>query len=138
MTFELALRDRIGDAYNFTVADGTGIEKGTLLSLANPRTAAKSAVEGEVCAGVLAREKVADDDRTQCAVIMDGIFDATASGAIPIGCPIMSAGQDNHVKLVAGISTSGAAIIGYALEEASDKEKIQCRINVGTGGGFAL
>ena len=118
-----------GVIQDFTVADGTGIEKGTVLKLTDPRTAAASDGEGDVCAGIAAREKVASDGRTQLSVYRRGDFDMKASGAIVVGFPVQSAGHDNYVKKATG-TLSGAAIIGYALETATDNETVQIRLNL--------
>lgn len=114
---------------DFTVADGTGIEKGTLLKLTDPRTAIASSAAGDVMAGIAAREKIASDGRTRLAVCRRGDFDLIASGAVLAGHPVMSAGHHNYVKLLSS-GYSGASIIGYALETASDGEVIQVRVNL--------
>lgn len=134
MTFEAELRDRLENPIDFTCADGTGIEKGTLLKLTDPRTASASNGAGDIIAGIAAREKIANDGRTRIPVFTRGIFDMYASGAINAGAPVMSAGVSNEVKLATN-GLSGAAIIGYALETASDTEVIQIMFRVGGGSG---
>jgi hypothetical protein len=55
-----------------------------------------------------------------------------ASGAITAGYPVMYAGDavyQNNVK-VAPASASGASVIGYARETASDGETINVRIRI--------
>jgi len=136
MANEAVLRDRISEPLDFTVADGTGIEKGTLLKLTDARTAIASTAAGDVIAGIAAREKIANDGRTRLAVFREGIFDMKASGAITVGHVVYSAGAVNEVK-VAPATASGASIIGYALETASDAETIQIYVNVGAGGRHA-
>lgn len=129
MAYEATARYGPYEYADFTVADGTGIEKGTLLKLTDPRTAIKSSGAGDVIAGIAAREKIASDGRTRLAVCRRGDFDMYASGAIPVGVPVISAGHDNYVK-EAGSGYSGASIIGYALETASTGELIQVRVNL--------
>jgi len=116
---------------DYTCADGTGIEKGTLVKLSDPRTvAATTAVtDGEVCAGITAREKIASDGRTQISVHKKGYFEMNASGAIVVGAPVISAGG-NEVSTAAGTNYSGAAIIGYAEETAADNETILVRLDL--------
>lgn len=136
MANEAVIRERSSnplDCIDFTVADGTGIEKGTLLKVTDPRTAAACDGESDVIAGIAAREKVANDGRTRLAVFRRGIFDMNASGAIPVGAPVMAAGAANQVKLAA-VTASGAMVIGTALETASDAETIQIDLNIGVGG----
>lgn len=112
---------------DYTVADGTGIERGTLLKLTDPRTAIASSAAGDPIAGIAAREKIASDGRTQLSVVRRGDFDMYASGAIVAGHPVISAGHDNYVKVLTS-GYSGASIIGYALETASTGEQIQVRL----------
>ena len=126
MTYEAELRDRKDDPVDFYCADGTGIAKGTLLKLSDARVVSAADSEGCVCAGIAAREKVANDGRTRIAVYQQGIFDMVASGAISVGSKLIAAGVNNQVK--AGNAQSGAAIIGYALETATDGERIQVRL----------
>ncbi len=116
---------------DYTCADGVTIEKGTILSLADPRTVAASAAAAEPCAGIAAREKIASDGRTRIAVHKQGYFDVSASGAILIGAPCMSAGVANQVKAAIPLTTvSGACILGYAEETAADGEVYVMRLNL--------
>lgn len=133
MANEASLRDRIEDPINFTVADGTGIEKGTLLKLTDPRTAIASTAKADPLAGILAREKVASDGRTIAAVYRRGIFDMLASGAITVGGAVQSASDANYPNAVmaAAVTSSGAQILGTALETATDGETIQIFVEVG-------
>jgi len=135
MVNEAVIRDNLNAvAMDFTVADETGIEKGTLLALSDPRTAAASAAEGGPLAGIAAREKIASDGRTRLSVYRSNIVvDMKASGAIDVGRAVMSSGAVNEVK-VAAATVSGAGILGYALETAADAETIQIYVNVGSGG----
>jgi hypothetical protein len=135
MANEAFLRDRLDNPIDFTVADGTGIEKGALLKLTDPRTASLADGAGDVIAGIAAREKVANNGITQLAVFRKGIFDMLASGAISVGQPVMSAASTtpNAVKLAGGALVSGASIIGHALETATDGEVIQIYVNIGGG-----
>ena len=119
-----------GVIQDYTVADGTGIEKGTLLKVSDPRTAAASDGEADPCAGVAAREKIASDGRTQLAVYKKGYFQANASGAIIMGAPLISAGEVNQVKAATTADHSGAQIIGYSEETAADGEDVIIRLDL--------
>lgn len=134
MAYEAAIRERIEDPIDFTVADGTGIEKGAVLKLTDPRTAIITSAQNDQLAGIAAREKVANDGRTRLAVYRRGIFDMTASGAITVGDTVASAGVPANQVIRATIATSGAAILGTALETASDTEVIQIYVDIGSGG----
>lgn len=134
MANEATLRDFQENPIDFTVADGTGIEKGTLLKLTDPRTAIISTASGDPCAGIAAVEKVASDGSTRLSVYKRGIFDMTASGAITAGNYVGSAADTNYpntVMFTAGAAKfSGAAVIGYALETASDGEVVQIQLTL--------
>jgi hypothetical protein len=121
-----------GDIQDYTVADGTAISKGALLELQDARTAIAVSGAGKPIAGIAARDKIANDGRTRLSVIRRGDFDMVASGAIAIGSPVCASDANtSNVKTVVGVGgISGAAIIGYALETASDGEVIQVRVNL--------
>lgn len=85
------------------VADGTGIERNTILKLADGNVVSASSGSGDVFGGILLREKVASDGRTHVAVAMDGVFKMTAATGATI-----TAGQK--------VSTSGANVLKTATE----------------------
>ena len=133
MAFEAVLVQRFSDPIDFTVADGTGIEKGTLLKMTDPRTAIINSGAEDPVAGVAAREKIASDGRTRLAVYWDGVFDMKCSGAITIGDPVIASSEANHISTGVGTGASGAAIIGYALETGEDAEVINVMLRIGGG-----
>lgn len=114
---------------DFTVADALSFEKGTFVELIDPRAVSGVSASGVVCAGIIAREKIANDGRTQVAVYREGDFDVVASGAIAIGQGIRLLNTANKVA-AATSADSGAALIGYALETASDAEVFQMRLRL--------
>jgi len=132
MANELVLIDRQEDPLDYYVTNATGIEKGTLCSLTDSGTAIICTVPDSAIAGVAAREKIASDGRTQLAIYKRGRFFATASGTITIGSALASAGDVAYPNTVKVISSgdSGAAIIGYSEEAATDKERFQMRLNL--------
>ena len=134
MANEAAIRVRQEDAVDFTVADGTGIEKGAILGLADPRTASLAATSPLALAGIAAREKIASDGRTQLAVYRKGIFDLSLSGTITAGDPVMIAPDvatyPNHVADGAAAEASGSAVLGTALEDGTNGEVIQVAVNI--------
>lgn len=134
MTYEavkVELTNGTGNQRRFTCADGVKITKGTVLKLSEPRTAGASVTEFDYIAGIASMDKVADDGETSISAWTDGIFDMYASGSITAGTNVMSAGY-NHVKAVGAttLSASGAVVIGYALEDASDDEVINVRVRL--------
>lgn len=139
MANEAILRDFLENPVDFTVADGTGIEKGALLQLTDPRTASAVTAIRQPLAGIAAVEKVASDGSTRLSVYRKGVFDMVASGALIVaGNPVMAAGDTaavnaNKVIIAVGASLSGAAVLGYALESAADGEVFQVLVDVGSG-----
>jgi len=129
------LRTRLEDPIDFTVADGTAIPKGTLCKLTDGRVAITASGAGDKIAGICARDKIASDGRTQAAMFVRGIFDMEADGNITTGDPVMADGTGSTVIACTGVD--GAAIIGYALEDATDGEIFQVMVNIGAGGAIA-
>ena len=123
MADEAIQRVRFSDPVDFTCADATAIPKGTLLAVNDARVAIAAGANTNVI-GVCARDKIANDGRTQVAVFMDGIFDFTATNAgITIGTAFASGGS-NEVK--AAVATDvGLKTVGLALEEAAANEVFQ-------------
>ena len=95
-----------GDPVRYTVADGTGIAKGTLMQLSSdPRTITASSGDGEIFVGIAAAEKVANDGSTELAVYTNGIFDITDSGA---GVALGKYAKLNGANVVALADEAGA------------------------------
>lgn len=109
-----------------TCADGTGIEKGTLLKLSDPFTVAASDGDTDVIAGVAAEEKIANDGKTKIAVWRTGYFVATCGGVCTVGKSLMSYSSTGDANDV--IDGTNAAtyseLLGTALETGADGETI--------------
>ncbi len=125
---ELYGNDSAGQKRRVTVAAGTQISQGILVTLTNPNTAAATTLNaiGESIAGIMSMEKEAGDDTsTEATVWTLGKFRGTASGAILAGQELQSGSnnsiQANNIRVgtSGGFQASGAAIIGYSLEDAS-------------------
>ena len=106
----------------FTVADGTGIEKGELLTMSDPMTAAKTSALGSAAAGVAAAEKIASDGKTKLGVYRGGIFKGTASGSVTAGNPLVSCTGGTNELEAAGTGTASENVFGIALETATDTQ----------------
>lgn len=105
-----------------TVSNTTGIEKGTLLTLSDPMTAAATTARNACVAGIAASEKIASDGNTKLGVYRGGIFKVTGSGNITVGDPVVtSAGGVNEVETAA---TNDEHILGYALESSTDAQTL--------------
>ena len=129
------MRNRIEEPIDFTVADGTAILKGALLTMTDPRTAIATTAAAAKIAGIAATDKIASDGRTRLGVFRKGIFDMAACGAIALGNSVVAVNHDNYVKAGIGVlgANSGATIIGHALETASDAEVFQVYVDIGAG-----
>lgn len=115
---------------SMTCSNTVGIEKGCLLALSDPFTAAAHASADQQCAGVAASEKIASDGITKIAVHRSGIYKATASGSIPVGCPLALSSAANRVKQATS-TNSGSSCIGVALETAADGETFLMELRPG-------
>jgi len=121
--------NRDGEPRRFTCASGVKIEKGSLLTLATTRVAAKhSTTVGDYLAGVALHEKSATDHSTTISAITQAIMTFTASGAITAGHPVKSSNVANSVETAAE-SIMGSAILGYAISTATGNE-VEVRINL--------
>lgn len=117
-----------GEGIWFTVAANTGISKGTLLKLADPRTASASTGR-DVFAGVAAADKDATDEATRITAYTKGVFDIYVGAvATTLGSQVVLSGSN----LVADVGTlptaSHGTIVGKALETGSISERIQVLI----------
>jgi len=118
-----------GSPRRYTVASGTAIAKGTLLAMTDGRTAIAHSSADQAIAGVAAMDKSATDYSTSISAWTDGIFEAVASGAIPVGYPLASGIAANVVKQRT-LGTSGALVLGYAMETSAEGETINVRLKL--------
>jgi len=118
----------------FTCADGTGIEKGSLLKLSDPMTVALADGAGDIIAGIAAEEKVANDGKTKIGVYMRGIFKMLADGSVTVGAGVIADGTNPNEFITATAAADAAAVFGIALETVSDGETGLVYVNVGIGG----
>lgn len=114
----------------FTCADGTGIEKGSLLKLSDPATVALTTGDTDAIIGIAAEEKVANDGKTKIAVYMAGIFKgyAGAAGATAGMAIISDTGTGAANELVVA-DVNSEHIVGMALETATDGETFLFQLN---------
>lgn len=101
-----------------TCANGTGIERGTLLTLSDPMTAAAATTSGAAVAGIAAEEKIASDGKTKVPVYRGGIFKVTASGSISVGECVKFTNSNKVTFAMA----DDEHMAGLALEEVADGE----------------
>lgn len=100
----------------YTVADGTGIPKGTVLKLTSPLTAAACSADNDVPAGIAWEEKVASDGITEITAALDGVWGITTSNAaITVGNDVTINGA-NEIKIYTTLDNEKGYVLGKALE----------------------
>jgi len=118
------LEDRL---FEVTVADNVALAKGTILKFsADPNTAAASSADGDLFAGILAVEKVADDGQTRVPVWRRGVFDITlgASGTSVLGEPIKLTGANLCTVADDATVQKTNEIVGISLETGGNSEVV--------------
>lgn len=105
----------------FIVADGTGVEMGTILKMADPMTASAASGNNDVIAGIAAHEKIASDGVTKLGVYRGGIFRVTASGSVAVGNALVVSGPTANNLVEAG-AVNDENVLGIALETATNGE----------------
>lgn len=123
-----------GRPIQFTVADGAGIEKGTIMKFSSdPRTIAASSADGDLFAGILAYEKVASDGSTKATVYTQGIFDikvTESTGSAVLGEPVKINGANTVTAADDDTVEHRAEVVGTALETGSAGETIAVAVGI--------
>jgi hypothetical protein len=128
---ELYGQNNDGEVRRYTIADGTSVSKGTLMQLLDNRIVQIAATTC-ACGGVAAEEHPANVGVTSIPCWTDGIFIATASGAIAIGMPVAADSKTTNTLICPASAQlcSGAINIGYALNAAAADGKVQVRLKL--------
>lgn len=126
----------------YTCSDALALSRGTLVSLIDPMTITMAnlftgaATAGTGFAGVVIRDKEANDGATQVAVLLEGVMDARASGAINAQDAVYCAGNDEvrvlttaQISAALTVNTLNSHMLGIAEETAADGEVIMVRFN---------
>ena len=131
MANEAVLRDRFSNPIDFTVANGTGIEKGAIAVLTDPRTVITHAAADTPIVGIVAAEKVASDGATTISVYTDGIFDITAAaaGVAAVGVEVAGSGTANMSTAADASDLLQNSNIGMVLEAQANNEVSAVRVN---------
>jgi hypothetical protein len=120
-----------GRPIRFTCADNTGIEKGTMMELTDPRTVIANTNITEPVVGIAAAEKVANDGSTTIAVYTDGIFDMLSDSATQgIGIMVSNTDTENTIGTAVAAHLLDGSVIGKTLEEAGNAEVVAVRVNL--------
>ena len=126
---EAVLVYKVGFPINFIVANGTGIEKGCLLAMTDPMTAAAAVSLSQTPAGIAAQEKIASNGQTELAVYRNGYFRVKISGAVTVGDALAHSGTANFLIAVAA-NISGSKVFGTALETGTTGESILMELKI--------
>lgn len=112
----------------YTVADGTGIVKGTLLKLSDPNTAAATSADNDPFAGIAWEEKTASDGITEITAAVNGIWDLKDSGAGITAGAVVNIGGANLIVASAAADLLTGSVVGKALETAGASEVIRVAV----------
>jgi len=114
-----------------TVANGAGIEKGTILEMTDPRTGAANDGTGDIVIGIAAQEKVASDGKTTLACYQGGIFDLTCSAGagVTLGAHVATSGA-NLIRDATEAEIAAGKSLGIALETGSADEVVQVKVRI--------
>lgn len=114
--------------HTYTVADGNTIERGTLLAMSDPNTAAATSADNDVFAGIAWEEKTANDGKTTIVAALDGVWAilATAAG-ITVGNQV-TVGGANTIKIYTTLDDEKGYVVGRALESTAGSETIMVRL----------
>ena len=111
-------------AVPITVADGTGLEKGTVLKLTDLFTGAASTAADEAFGGILKEEKIADDGNVKAAAYFGGIFKmVVAAGGATVGFNAVLGGV-NTVEDLDTLDIEEGLVIGKFLETGTSGESV--------------
>lgn len=133
MAQEAILRVETGKPIMMKCADGTGIEKGSILKLTDPLTAALADGDEDVVAGIASGEKIASNGQIYIGVYREGIFEVVSSGGTAVGLTVATGagtGASNDVKTATATAVGGKTL-GIALEAASDDESFLIELKPG-------
>ena len=120
-----------GRPMSFTCADGTGIEKGTLMELTSPRTVIANTNNNAPVVGIAAAEKVASDGATTIAVYTDGIFDMlTDTGTDTVGAMMANSATENTIQGADATDVIQGSVVGKILETATNGGTHAVRVNL--------
>lgn len=120
-----------GRPIRFTCADGTTIEKGTLLELTDPRTVIANTNNDAPVVGIAAHEKVANDGSTSISAYTDGIFDMLTDGGTDlVGAMLANSATENVLQSADATDLIQGSVVGKALEAAGADEVVAVRVNL--------
>jgi len=133
MALETTLVVETSTPVSFTCADGTAIPKGSILKVADLAVVSITTGDTDLVIGIAAEEKIASDGRTSIGVYMNGIFKGYAGlGAVTAGRAIITDTGTGAANELVIADTNSEAIVGRALETATDGETFLFHLNPST------
>lgn len=117
--------------HEVTVADGTGLEKGTVMVYSSdPNTCTASSGDGDLFAGILAQEKVASDGQTRVGLVNDGTVSLVVAtgGSATLGKPVKISGANTITVADSTAFDDSAELVGMSLETGSSGERINVKL----------
>jgi len=130
MALECTLHTELELPVPFTVADGAGIEKGSVMEISDPNTVAVTNGDNDKIIGVSAEEKISGDGKTKLGVYMRGIFRGYAGAAgVTVGRAIISDTATGAANELVVADANSEGIIGTALETATDGQTFLFLLN---------
>jgi len=130
MALECTLHTELELPVPFTVADGAGIEKGSVMEISDPNTVAVTNGDDDKIIGIAAEEKIASDGKTKLGVYMRGIFRGYAGAAgVTVGRAIISDTATGAANELVVADANSEGIIGTALETATDGQTFLFLLN---------
>ena len=104
---------------NFTKATGDAFEQGQILKATNPMTAALSAADVDICAGVVHTEVTAAEASASVSIYRGGIFRATAGVAgVTVGEAIRLDASTSPPNRLVDAEVNDEQIVGTCLQTA--------------------
>ena len=130
MALEATLVYELEPAIPFTCANGTTIEKGSILEISDPATVAVTNGDTDPVIGIAAEEKIANDGKTKIAVYIRGIFKAYAGAAgVTVGMAVITDTATGAANELVVADVNSEAIVGMALETATDTQSFLLYLN---------
>ena len=130
MALECTLHTELELPVPFTVADGAGIEKGSVMEISDPNTVAVTNGDDDKIIGIAAEEKIASDGKTKLGVYIRGIFRGYAGAAgVTVGRAIISDTATGAANELVIADANSEGIIGTALETATDGQTFLFYLN---------
>jgi hypothetical protein len=132
MADEAVLIYELAPPIPFIVADGAGIEKGTVCKMADPMTASASSADNDIFGGIAAEEKVANDGKTKLALYRRGIFKMKIAGGqtATIGKMVVIKGA-NTIGDYTTLDAEVGYVVGRALETGAAGETVLVEVGAG-------